>query len=98
MMWNLFGLLWVSAQSVYDLFSVWQAHFGTYRNIIFWRAMPQCVIWSIWREQNARCFEGWFIHEIKSLLLHSLLDWSIAFYSLPCSSLLDLIEFRNLSG
>ena len=57
------------------------------------------VIWSIWREQNARCFEGseWFIHEIKSLL-HSLPDWSISLYSLPCSSLLDLIEFRNLSG
>ena len=23
-----------------------------------WRAVPHCVLWCIWREQNSRCFEG----------------------------------------
>ena len=69
------------------------------RNIAFWRAVPHFVMWCIWREWNARCFEvsERSILEVKSLL-HSLLDWSTAFYSLPCTSLLDLIEFCNLRG
>ena len=46
-----------------------------------------------------RCFERneYYIFEIKSLLLHSLLDWSNAFNSFPCFNLLDMLELCNLS-
>ena len=33
MVWNLFGLLWVMSQSVTNLFSAWQGHFGKNQNM-----------------------------------------------------------------
>ena len=36
------------------------------------------------------------ILEIKSLFFHTLLDWSVAFKSPPCYSLLDMLEQCNL--
>ena len=97
MVWNLFSLLWVMPQGVTSLFSAWQGLFGKHRNIVFLQAMPHYVMWCWW-EQNAKCFEGseWYILNIKSLLLHTLLDWSKTFNSLPYSNLLDMFEYCNL--
>ena len=83
--------LWLKEHQVYKEYTRYA------RNIVFWRAVLHFVMWCIWQERNARCFEvsERSILEIKSLL-HSLLDWSTAFYSLPYSFLLDLIEFCNL--
>ena len=98
MVWNLFGLLWVMPKSVTDLFSAWQGPFSKHRNIVFQRVVPHYVMSCLWRERNARYFEGSerSILKIKSLLLRSLLDWSTAFNSLSCSNLLDMFEHYNL--
>ena len=88
MVWSLFGVIWVMPQSVVDLFASWPGLFGEQRNIDLWWAVPHCVLWSLWRERNSRCFEGteWLILEIKSLFLHSLFAWSL--FSLLFLSLL----------
>ena len=98
MVWALFGLLWVMLQSVTDLFSSWQGSFSRHRSIDLWRAVPHCVLWCIWQERSSRCFE-WkerSISEIKSLLLHTLLDWSSVFNLFPCSNFLEMLDLCNL--
>ena len=97
MVWALFGLQWVMPHGVFDLFSSWQGSFGGHRSIDLWRAVPHCVLWCIWRERNSRCFEGKdrSISEIKSLLLHTLLEWSSSFNLFPCSNLLEMLDLCN---
>ena len=69
----LFGLHWVMPYRVLDMLVAWQGSFGKHKNIAFWRAAPHCIMWYLWREWNARSFEGceWFIIEIKSFFLFS---------------------------
>ena len=54
----LFGIHWVMPHKVIELFESWQGKFGQHRNIDFWRLVPHCLIWCIWRERNAESFEG----------------------------------------
>ena len=54
--WTLFGLLWVMPYGIFDLFLSWQGFFGGHWSIDFWRAVPHCVLWCIWRKWNSRCF------------------------------------------
>ena len=64
-----------------------------------WRAVPHCVLWCIWREQNSRCFEGkeQSISELKSLFFHILLEWSSSFNLFPCSNFLEMLDHCYLS-
>ena len=43
---------------VIELFESWQGKFGQHCNLDFWRLVPHCLLWCIWRERNARNFEG----------------------------------------
>ena len=67
----LFGLHWVMPLKVIDVFESWQAKFGRHCNIDLWRLVLHYLMWCIWRERNARCFEGceWSLLEIKVLFL-----------------------------
>ena len=98
MVWALFGLQWVMPLGVSDLFSSWQGSFDGHQSIDLWRAVPHCVLWCIWRERNSRCFEGkeLSISEFKSLLLHTLLEWSYSFNLFPCSNFLEMLDLCNL--
>ena len=75
---------------VIELFESWQGKFGQHRNIDFWRLVPHCLMWCIWRERNAHCFEGCerSLLEIKSFFLHT--PWlecgSVAFFLFFSSS------------
>ena len=70
----LFGIQWVMPHAVLELFEAWQGKFARHRHIHVWRLVPHCLIWCIWRERNARSFEGCerSLLEIKSLFLHTL--------------------------
>ena len=54
----LFGLHWVMPLKEVELFEFWQGNFRRHRYIVFWRLVPHCLMWCIWRERNAKCFEG----------------------------------------
>jgi hypothetical protein len=44
-------------QTVLDLLTTWGAFFGHGLAKKVWRLVPHSVLWSIWRERNARLFE-----------------------------------------
>jgi hypothetical protein len=54
---SLFGVEWVMPQTMLDLLTTWGASFGHGLAKKAWRLVPHCVLWSIWRERNARLFE-----------------------------------------
>ena len=92
-MWSLvlclFGLHWVIPQKVIELFESWQINFRQHRNIDFWRLVPHCLMWCIWSERNATCFEGCkqSLLEIKSFFLH--------FPCLECGSVTLFLSFPS---
>ena len=56
------------------------------------------IAWcGVWRERNARCFEGskHSLLEIKSFFLQTLLVWSVALSHCSCFSLLALLDHCN---
>ena len=69
MVFCLFGIHWVMQYRVVKLLASWLVKFGRHRNVALWRFVPHCLLWCIWQEHNARCFEGyeWSLLEIKSL-------------------------------
>ena len=85
---------------VIELFESWQGKFGQHRNIDFWRLVPHCLIWCIWREKNTRSFEGCECSrlEIKSFFFCTFLDWSVVFCHLSCSSLTFLLDRCNFGS
>ena len=100
MVFCLFGIHWVMQYRVVKLLASWLVKFGRHRNVALWRFVPHCLLWCIWQEHNARCFEGceWSILEIKSLSFLTLLEWSLVLPSCSCFSLAVLIDHCNLGS
>ena len=72
--------------SVLGLLDCWQGRFGRHRNLRVWRAVPHCLMWSLWRERNGCSFEDseQTIVELKLLFLRTLCDWVSARGSVSC--------------
>jgi hypothetical protein len=68
---------WVMPQSVMGLLTTWGAFrgHGLAKNV--WRLVPHCVLWSIWRERNARLFEDveTVMVVLRKRLLNTLYLW-----------------------
>ena len=62
-----------------------------------WKPIPQCLMWCIWRERNARSFEGCEQKtlELKSNFLKTLLEWMVASRKFSFSNLFDFIVHCN---
>jgi hypothetical protein len=58
MVLGLFGVHWVMPCQVLDFWAGWQSRYGNHCNLVVWRMVPYCVMWCLWRERNARHFEG----------------------------------------
>ena len=76
MVFSLFGIQWVMPKRVVELLACWQGRLGQHRNRVIWSAIPRCVMWYLWRERNARTFEGCEsnILDMKLLLFKTLFD------------------------
>ena len=53
----LLGVLWVMPRGMLDLLASWQARFGR-GNRVIWNVTPHYLMRCLWRERNARIFEG----------------------------------------
>ncbi len=94
MVFVLFGLHWVMPRRVIELFACWQGNFGRHQHINIWRAIPHCLMWCVWKERNARTFEGreQTVAELKLLFLRMLFDWTSATGLCRSSTLLDFLD------
>jgi hypothetical protein len=72
-----FGLCWVMPRSVRELFACWWTG-GRTRSAMVWKMIPLCLMWCIWRERNARCFEdsARSFEEILHYFLFTLHTWT----------------------
>ena len=53
-----FGCSWVFPKNIQDLFMAWKSPQRSHQGKEMWNLSFLAVIWHIWRERNARCFEG----------------------------------------
>ena len=62
---------------VVDLMGCWRKLQGSHQVAAVWRMIPLCIMWCIWTERNARCFEDKerTMVELKNVFLHTLLLW-----------------------
>ena len=80
-LWNLFlnitGYSWAMPKHTPDLLSCWIRRGGSKSQKRWWRLIPSCIWWSVWRERNARCFEDRSnpIHKVKWNCIVFLLFW-----------------------
>ncbi len=65
----LFCVSWVMPYFVSELLSCWKRRFGNRSNGEIWKADPLCLLWYLWRERNAGCFEGKELHMSKLKIL-----------------------------
>lgn len=57
MIFSLFSVKWVIPRRLIKLLDCWRDQLESNLVLAAWRMSPLCVMWSIWREQNARCFK-----------------------------------------
>jgi hypothetical protein len=80
-LWNTifaqFKLCWVMPKSVKELFTSWWTG-GNSQSVIVWKMVPLCLMWCIWRERNAQCFEdsSWNIEDLTHFFLSTLFNWT----------------------
>jgi hypothetical protein len=68
---------------------------GTRFVIDVWRIALLCLMWTLWRDRKARCFED---HEkskggLKRILVKSLFHWTGAFNIYSFSNFSHFVEF-----
>ena len=58
MVFSLFGVHWVMPCHVVDLLASWSYKCSRRKSLVIWSMIPHCIMWGVWRERNARTFEG----------------------------------------
>jgi hypothetical protein len=82
---------------VADLLACWQDQRGDCSVKDVWRIAPVCLMWTIWRERNAQCFED---HEktpdeLKNMFIKTLLNWVGAFNVSQFSIMPQFVDFYS---
>ena len=75
---NLLYVNWVMQGRVIDLLACWKGQRGNKMVMEVWRMAPLCLMWTIWREINARCFEDKEMKmvELSNRFLNLLFFWA----------------------
>ena len=100
MVFYLFGIYGTMLPKVIELLASWQGKFSQHQIIAIRRLVPHCLMWCIWREQNARCFESCeqSILQLKVVFFFTLLKWSLVLPTYSCFSLPVLIDYCNMGS
>jgi hypothetical protein len=62
-----------------------------------WRLDPLCLMWCLWREQNARSFEDVesSVIELREILFYTFYNWIFAHHSFLVFSFADFLNFGS---
>ena len=92
-MFRLFGIDWVMPGSIVDLLFCWYHWLGKHSSDI-WNLVPDCLMWTIWTEQNRRSFEdkGKIVVQLLDLYQRTLFDWPRCWGLLDCFTLIDFLS------
>ncbi len=95
MIFALFGIQWVMPKRVIDEFNCWQWSLVRQQNDVIWKTIPHCLMRCLWRERNARTFEGCELSvvELKLQFYHSLLNWMSATGLFRFSNMLEFLDY-----
>lgn len=80
-LWNMFlcilGVNWTMPRTTFEVLIHWQEIGRRGSKEDWWKYIPACIWWTLWRERNERCFEGNAsnIQKIKSRCLSLLYFW-----------------------
>ena len=68
--------------------------------VLWWKMVPICLFWTIWREKNNRNFEDLerSLEDILSSFLHTLYLWTAAYLSLLLISYADFLARFSFSS
>uniref|UniRef100_A0A2N9IC54 Reverse transcriptase domain-containing protein n=1 Tax=Fagus sylvatica TaxID=28930 RepID=A0A2N9IC54_FAGSY len=96
---SMFGVCWVLPRHAVDLLACWTGRTRRCKSATIWGMIPHCLMWVIWREQNAQTFEDLEkpIQDLKQCFLSMLLEWVNASDISHFSSLYELINFCQLT-
>ena len=66
-------------------------------NTEIWKAIPYCLMWCIWRQRNARSFEGCekSVVDPKLSLLKSSFEWMTASGPYSFSNFIEMLDCCN---
>jgi hypothetical protein len=98
-LWSAFFTLfrdhWVLPARVVKVLDCWRGQVGSRLVLDVWRMAPLCLMWSIWRERNARCFEDCekTREELKINLVKSLFSWTMAYNISHFSKFFEFVDF-----
>ena len=72
-----FNLSWVMPRSVMERFASWWAG-GRTSSAVVWKMAPLCLLWCLWKERNARCFEDVSrnLEDLIHFFLYTLFTWT----------------------
>ncbi len=96
--WNLiftlFGTSWVMPRVVEELFACWTNTMGNSESGTIWRAVPDCLMWCLWRERNSRTFSGEenSVPALKYSFLQTLYKWLKASNLISSYSVADMLD------
>jgi hypothetical protein len=88
LVFSLFRVQRVMPRGVMELLACCKVGLGWSRYLLIWQAVPHYLFWCLWRERNARCFEGqnarcWIKRDGSS-------------YSIELMAALGLFSFSNI--
>jgi hypothetical protein len=85
-------------RSVKDMLGSWRGQKGNQTLIPIWRMAPLCLMWCVWRERNARCFEDCEIDlmNLKRMMLQTMFLWGEKFHLMHECSFFEFIDRCSL--
>ncbi|KAG5584231.1 hypothetical protein H5410_044665 [Solanum commersonii] len=80
-LWNMFvcilGVNWTMPRTTFEVLTHWQGIGKRGSKEDWWKNIPACIWWTLWKERNGRCYEGKVSspQEIKMRCLSLLYFW-----------------------
>lgn len=91
---NFRGIRWTMPSKIVDTLSSWEEAGKGAINRSYWRTIPSCMWWTIWKERNARCFEdrSRTVRKIKTDCILLLCFWCTRNSPVDADNTLDVLE------